>query len=111
MRIFAVLFGLAGMILSLAFWIIVATTHSIYAHPGLDVIPVAMFLLLLGGAVGSVLVAFRVSWAPALMAVAVIPASAAYLIPGLIVMAAALAAANADREFGVGFVNSRPPRP
>jgi hypothetical protein len=95
MRSFAAWLGLAGMILSLGFWIIVATSHSIYAHPGLSALPVAMFLLLVVGAVGSVLVAFGVRWAPALMALAVIPASAAYLVPGLMVMAGALAAASA----------------
>jgi hypothetical protein len=94
MRSFAALLGVTGMILSLAFWIIVSTSHSIYAHPGLSAIPIVMFLLLAVGAVGSVLVAFGVRWAPALMALAVIPASAAYLVPGLMVMTGALAAAS-----------------
>ena len=78
------------------------------AHPGPGAIPVGMFLLLLGGAVGSVLVAFRVRWSLALMALAVIPASAAYLIPGLMVMASVLIAARVDRRLDIG-VDSSPP--
>ena len=96
MRGFATVSGLIGTTMGTAFWVVVATNHSIYAHPGLSVVPFVMFLLLLVGAVGSVLASFGARWAPAMIALAVIPASTAYLIPGLLMVAAALAAANAD---------------
>lgn len=102
MRGFATASGLLGITLASVFWLIVATTHSIYAHPGPGPIEVSMFLLLLTGAIGSVLAAYRVRWAPALIAIAAIPGAAAYLIPGLMILAAALAAANADRELPTG---------
>ena len=102
MRGFAMLTGLAGTILAFVFWVIVATTHSIYAHPGPGPTAIAMFALLVVGAIGSVLAALGGRWAPAMIAVAVIPAGAAYFIPGLMMLAAALAATNADRQLTSG---------
>ena len=44
-------------------------------------VPLVMFLFLLLVALGSVLASFGARWAPAMIAPAAIPASAAYLIP------------------------------
>ena len=102
MRAFATIFGLIGVVLGTGFRISVATTHSIYAHPGPGTLPIVMFTLLLIGAVGSVLAGIGVRWAPVMIAVAVIPAAAGYLIPGLIVVAAAMAANNANQQRASG---------
>lgn len=46
-----------------------ATTHSTYAHPDPHAIPIPMSTLLLGEAVGSLSVAFRMRWALAMFEV------------------------------------------
>ena len=91
MRSFARGIGLAGTIATSAYWIAVAPTHSAG-------VLVAMFLFIVLGLIGSLLAARGSLWAGPLMALGAIPGSAAYLIPGLMLMAASLAATRPNDQ-------------
>ena len=91
MRSFARGFGLAGTITASAYWIAVAPTHS-------AAVVAAMFLFIVLGLIGSLLAARGSRWAGPLMALGAIPGIAAYLIPGLMLMAASLAATRPNDQ-------------
>lgn len=91
MREWARPIGFIGSALTLVFWLVVpATTFNTYLHPGQEPIYVVFVVLALCGIVGAFLVRSHGTWAAALMAVAAIPGVTALIVPGLLLLVAAL---------------------
>ncbi len=94
MRPWAGPFGFLGAAASLAFWIIVpfvATGNNPYMHAGNEGFYVAFAVMSAVGVAGALLAAGSSRLAPALLAIAIVPA-APLLVPGVLVIVATLLA-------------------
>jgi hypothetical protein len=95
MRDWAGPIGFVGAAASLVFWLVVpfvAGGHNLYVHAGNEVIYVVLAAMSLAGVAGALVGGGSRRLGPALMAVAIIPAIGALLIPGLLVIVATLLA-------------------
>ncbi len=95
MRPWAGPIGFLGAVASLAFWIIVpfvATGNNLYVHAGNEGFYVAFAVMSAVGAAGALLAAGSTRLAPAPLAIAIVPAVAALLVPGVLVIIATLLA-------------------
>jgi hypothetical protein len=98
MRPWAGPIGFVGAAASLVFWLVVpfaAGSHNLYVHAGNEIFYVVFAAMSLVGLAGAVIAGGTTRWAPALMAIAIIPAVGALLVPGLLVIAATLLAMQA----------------
>jgi hypothetical protein len=89
--------GFLGGTLSLVFWLVVpfagfAGRLSVGAGSTNEVVAIVFALLSLGGVAGALMAGGSTRLAPALMALAVVPGIAALLVPGILLMVAALMA-------------------
>jgi hypothetical protein len=94
MRDWAGPLGFLGGLLAFVFWLVVPffTTHTTAVHIGQEGYYIAFMVLAAAGMVGAVLAGGSSRLAPLLMGLAVIPGIAALLLPGLLLIAAALLA-------------------
>jgi hypothetical protein len=93
MRPWAGPIGFVGAVVSLVFWLVVPFVdggHNLYVHAGNEVFYVVFAAMSLVGIVGALIVGGGRRAAPALMAIAIIPAVGALLVPGLLVIVAIL---------------------
>ncbi len=104
MRPWAGPFGFLGAALSLIFWLVVpfaVGSSNIYIHAGNESYYAAFAALSLAGIVGALMTPRSARLAPALMALAIVPGIAALLIPGVLLIVAALLAIQ-EPEAAVG---------
>jgi len=97
MRPWAGPFGFVGAAASLVFWIVVpnvAGGHNLYLHAGNEGLYIAFAVLSGIGIIGAVMAAGSSRLAPLLLVVAIIPGIGAWLVPGLLLVIAALIAAQ-----------------
>jgi len=97
MRPWAGPIGFLGAVASLVFWIVVPNVdsgHNLYLHAGNEGFYVAFAVLSGIGIVGAVMAAGSSRLAPLLLALAIIPAIGAWLVPGLLLVIATLLAAQ-----------------
>ncbi|TMC12697.1 MAG: hypothetical protein E6J29_07970 [Chloroflexi bacterium] len=95
MRSWAPALGVVGGGLSAAFWTLVpfsGSTSNIYMHSGMQPLYIAFVVLSLAGLIGGLVAGQSTRLAPALMALAVIPAVGAWFLPGFLLVIAALLA-------------------
>jgi hypothetical protein len=93
MRPWAGPIGFVGSAASLVFWLVVpfaAGSHNLYVHTGNEIFYVVFAAMSLVGIAGAVIAGGATRWATALMAIAIIPAVGALLVPGLLVIVATL---------------------
>jgi hypothetical protein len=103
MRPWAGPIGFVGAAASLVFWLvvpIVAGGHDLYVHAGNEVFYVVFAAMSLVGLAGAIVAGSSTRAAPALMAIAIIPAVGALLVPGLLVIVATLLAMQAPETGG-----------
>lgn len=92
MRQWAGPFGFLGSVISLVFWLVVPYVGAAnLSHTG-EAICVVFAVLSIAGLAGAALAGVSTRLAPALLALAVLPAIGALLVPGLLVMVATLLA-------------------
>ena len=97
MRPWAGPIGFLGAAASLVFWIVVpnvASGQNLYLHPGNEGFYVAFVVLSGIGIIGAMMAAGSSRLAPLLLALAIIPAIGAWLVPGLLLVIATLLAAQ-----------------
>jgi hypothetical protein len=103
MRPWAGPIGFLGAAASLAFWLVVpfvAGGNNMYVHAGNEVIYIVFAALSMVGLAGAVTAARSTRLAPALLAIAIIPGIAALLVPGLLMVVAALLALQEPEPAG-----------
>ena len=89
--------GFLGAMASLVFWIVipnVAGGHNVYLHAGNEGFYLAFAVLSGIGMIGAVMAAGSSRLAPLLLALAIVPGIGAWLVPGLLLVIAALIAAQ-----------------
>jgi hypothetical protein len=95
MRPWAGPIGFVGAAASLVFWLVipfVAGGNNLYVHSGNEAIYVVFAVLSAVGVAGALMAGGGGRLAPAMLAIAIIPAVGALLVPGLLVIVAVLLA-------------------